>query len=230
MYEYGYEISANRWNRNVIWTYSLLDSLQWRHNGHDSVSNHQRLYCLLNRFFGRRSKKTSKLRVTGLCEGNSAGTGEFPAEMDSYVENVSIWWRHHVEFVISTGFGAVSDEKCQLGTPSVYICDIFWKQGILLRCYFQTFAIFPLTFMFRAGWSVVSTPDLQVMSCITWAGLEPRHQHTSRSGQHRECISWEPFPHSWPSMRGSQLPPRAWGFLAQRASNGTFWFFLYCML
>ena len=42
-------------------------SLQWRHNDQNSVSNHQRLHCLLNRFFGHRSKKTSKLRVTGLC-------------------------------------------------------------------------------------------------------------------------------------------------------------------
>ena len=44
----------------------------------------------------RRSKKTSKLRVTGLCTGNSPGTGEFPAQMASNAENVSIWWRHHV--------------------------------------------------------------------------------------------------------------------------------------
>ena len=51
--------------------------------------------CLLNRLFWRRSKKTSKLHVTGLCVGNSPGTGEFPAQMTSYVENVSIWWRHH---------------------------------------------------------------------------------------------------------------------------------------
>ena len=42
------------------------------------------------------SKKTSKLRVTGLCAGNSPGTGEFPAQMASNAENVSIWWRHHV--------------------------------------------------------------------------------------------------------------------------------------
>ena len=48
-----------------------------------------------NRLFRRRSKKTSKLRVTGLCVGNSPGTGEFPAQMASNVENVSIWWRHH---------------------------------------------------------------------------------------------------------------------------------------
>ena len=49
-----------------------------------------------NCLFRRRSKKTSKLRVTGLCVGNSPGTGEFPAEMASYAENVSIWWCHHV--------------------------------------------------------------------------------------------------------------------------------------
>ena len=37
--------------------------------------------CLLNRLFMRRSKKTSKLGVTGLCAGNSPGTGEFPAQI-----------------------------------------------------------------------------------------------------------------------------------------------------
>ena len=41
------------------------------------------------------SKKTSKLRVTGLCAENSPVTGEFPAQMASNAENVSIWWRHH---------------------------------------------------------------------------------------------------------------------------------------
>ena len=71
-------------------------SLQWRHNGRDSVSNHQTHDCLPNRLFRRRSKKTSKLRVTGLCAGNSPGTGEFPSQMASYAEIVSIWWRHHV--------------------------------------------------------------------------------------------------------------------------------------
>ena len=45
--------------------------------------------------FRQISKKTSKLRVTGLCVGNSRLTGEFPAQMDSKVENVSIWWRYH---------------------------------------------------------------------------------------------------------------------------------------
>ena len=70
-------------------------SLQWRHYEQDGVSNNQRHHCLLSRLFGCRSKKTSKLRVTGLCAGNSPWTGEFPAQMASNAENVSIWWRHH---------------------------------------------------------------------------------------------------------------------------------------
>ena len=65
-------------------------TLQWRHNGHDSVSNHQPHDCLLIHSF-----RTSKLRITGLCAGNSPGTSEFPAQMASNAENVSIWWRHH---------------------------------------------------------------------------------------------------------------------------------------
>ena len=59
------------------------------------VSNHRRLDCLLNRLFRCRSKKTSKLPVTGLCEGNSPVTGDFPAQRTSNAKNVSIWWRHH---------------------------------------------------------------------------------------------------------------------------------------
>ena len=50
---------------------------------------------LTNRLFRCRSKKTSKLHVTGLCEGNAPGIGEFPAQMASNPKNVSIWWRHH---------------------------------------------------------------------------------------------------------------------------------------
>ena len=56
----------------------IFTVLQWRHNDHDSVSNHQPHGCLLNRLFRRRSKKTSKLRVTGLCVGNSPGPVNSP--------------------------------------------------------------------------------------------------------------------------------------------------------
>ena len=69
-------------------------SLQWRHNGRDSVSNQQPHDCFLNRLF-RQIKKTSRLRVTGLCAGKSPEAGDFPAQMASITENVSIKRRHH---------------------------------------------------------------------------------------------------------------------------------------
>ena len=53
------------------------------------------IVCLLNRSFRCRSKKTSKLRVTGCVRGV---TGEFPAQMARNAENVSIRWRHHTVF------------------------------------------------------------------------------------------------------------------------------------
>ena len=47
-----------------------------------------------------RSKKTSKLRVTGLCAGNSPVTGEFLAQKASNAENVCIWWHHHASNIL----------------------------------------------------------------------------------------------------------------------------------
>ena len=61
----------------------FIITLQWRHNDCNGASNHRRLEGLLDRLFGRRSKKTSKLHLTGPV------TGEFPAP------RASIWWRHH---------------------------------------------------------------------------------------------------------------------------------------
>ena len=56
----------------------LHNTLHWRHNGRDSVSNHQPHDCLLHRLFRRRSKKTSKLRVTGLSVGIHGGPVNSP--------------------------------------------------------------------------------------------------------------------------------------------------------
>ena len=53
-------------------------TLRWRQNGRNSVSNHQPGHCLLSLLFGRRSRKTLKLRVTGLCVGNSPGPMNSP--------------------------------------------------------------------------------------------------------------------------------------------------------
>ena len=73
------------------------------------------------------SKKTSKLRVTGLCVGNSPVTGEFPAQMASNAENVSIWWRHHVSWVIRKKMTVIYWERTILFTS-------IWTRKITSIC------------------------------------------------------------------------------------------------
>ena len=85
----------------------ICQSLQWRHNGRGGVSNHQPNDCSLR----RRSKNTAKLRVTGLCAGNS------PVTKASNAENVSIWWRHHV---ILDGV-ALIERQCNVTVPWVNV-------------------------------------------------------------------------------------------------------------
>ena len=69
--QFGANVGLNKF-LNEFRVLSLTGTtLHWRHNDHDGASNHQPHGSLLNRFFGRWSKKTSKLRVTGLCAGKS---------------------------------------------------------------------------------------------------------------------------------------------------------------
>ena len=79
---------------------SWTQTLQWRHNERDGISHHQPHGCLLNRLFRYRSKKSSKLRVTGLCAENSPVTGESPHKGSvtrkmvpfDYVIMITIYW------------------------------------------------------------------------------------------------------------------------------------------
>ena len=89
----------------------------------------------LNRLFKAQIKGKSKLRVTGLCEGNSPVTGEFPAQMASNAENVSIWWRHHgmgirAGFVTLREFWVVSyfrGWKNVLNPTTYFVVEIRWQ-------------------------------------------------------------------------------------------------------
>ena len=100
------QYSADKsWTYRIIFLLSIIfsaffsklseETLPWRHNERGSVSNHQPRDCSINCLFRRRSKKKSKLPITGLCAVNSPVTAEFPAQMASNAENASIWWRHH---------------------------------------------------------------------------------------------------------------------------------------
>ena len=76
-----WKATVHNWYNN--WLSSVCLSLQWSHNGHDGISNYQPHDPLLNHIFRHISKKISKLLVTGLCVGNSPGTGEFPTQIAS---------------------------------------------------------------------------------------------------------------------------------------------------
>ena len=120
------EFTGNHWVESLGGRCTTV-TLRWRHNGHDSVSNHQPRHCLLNRLFGCRSKKTSKLRVTGLCARNSPGTGEFPAQMASNAENVAIWWRYHVRDNVSMSWsihGKITFSQFLLQTRRFYELEL----------------------------------------------------------------------------------------------------------
>ena len=96
--------------------------LQWRHNGRDGVSNHQPHDCLLNRLFRHRSKKAWKLCATGLCEGNSPVTGEFPTQRANDAEKVPIWW-HHYAFTGHQWFPSQRASNAELWS---FLSDSFW--------------------------------------------------------------------------------------------------------
>ena len=101
--------------------------LHWCHNERDEVSNHRCLDSLLNRLFRRRLKKTSKIRVTGLCERNLPVICEFPAKRASDAENVSILWSHHVITVIDN-----TDADWILNNPACYLLTYqFYSTGIV---------------------------------------------------------------------------------------------------
>ena len=98
-----------------------IRTLQWRHNERDGASNDRRLDCLINRLNRRRSKKTSELRVTGLCEGNLPVTLSY-SNMTWHTPR-AIQWKQKVailttfsslvapEVVRMTTSGAASDEN-----------------------------------------------------------------------------------------------------------------------
>ena len=70
-------------------------SFQCRQNERDGVSNHQTHDCSLSWLFRRKSKETSKLRVTGLCEGNS------PVTFSTWRRRYDVEWPMYIQHDVS---------------------------------------------------------------------------------------------------------------------------------
>ena len=73
---------------------------RWCHNGCDSVSIHQPHDCLLNRLFRRRSKKTSKLRATGLLVVNSPHNWPVTQKMFPFDDVIMKGFEERVGYII----------------------------------------------------------------------------------------------------------------------------------
>ena len=108
-------------------------SLQFRLNERDGVSDHQPHHCLLNRLFSRKSKKTSKLRVTGFCSGNSPLIGEFPTQRASNVENVSISWRQNIIHVGLASISLIILGLLPYILPRRQVNDCFYFGNVILK-------------------------------------------------------------------------------------------------
>ena len=93
--------------------------LQCRHNERDCVSTHRHLDFLFNRLFRRRPNKTSKLRVTSLCKGNSPRI-------------FSIWWRHHALPQISgkLEYWKPRSPSLEEDAPGVLLCGRHVSPGV----------------------------------------------------------------------------------------------------
>ena len=110
---------------NQLWPSLLMHMcpLKWCHDEWDGVSNHRRLDGLRNSFFRRRSKKTSKLRITGLCEGNSPVTSEFPSQRASDAKNVTI---HHALGLDELNLVMMLEKSDNTMDDNAYICKYIY--------------------------------------------------------------------------------------------------------
>ena len=107
-------------------------ALQWRHNEHPGVSNHQRLVCLFSRLFRLTSKKTWKSALLAPCEGNPLVTigppPPPPLQRASKAETVSILWRHGKSFLY--GLCIVINSQKQVISSEVRCLS--WLRNIIL--------------------------------------------------------------------------------------------------
>ena len=81
-------LTDNNWKAN-----KCIPTLQWRHNGRDSVSNNQPHDCLLNGLFRRRSEKKRQSCASLACV-RGWGYSPLPRNVLRNKPNVSLcaWW------------------------------------------------------------------------------------------------------------------------------------------
>ena len=131
----------------------------------------------------RRLKKTSKLRVIGLCVGNSPVAGEFPAQRASNAENVSILWRHHelcawfmvrvLLWFVVVWYGSISDKRICVSEEGIVGRDKQLNPTGPVGCNYLSLSLIPVY-----GAHLPIYPSLALLQCditnvahVVWAVL-----------------------------------------------------------
>ena len=132
--------------------------LLWRHNERDGVSNHQPHECLLNCKFRHRSKKTSELRVTGVCAGNSPVNspykGPVTRKMFPFVDVMG-----GADFVMNK---LTSGTDLLDGSEGPFSLTFFWHYLNWMKILFYS-----SKFKYMTTKNVCMTPDMLSVSLMT---------------------------------------------------------------
>ena len=138
----------------VEYRYNGFNTLRWRHNGCDSVSNHQPYDCLLNHLFRRRSKKTSKLRVAsfyvGIHQGPVNSPHKWPVTRKMFLfDDVIMTWNKFVFSmpVCAQKWGSVRCMVCFVPSMArkntLYIIHLSRLNGFISICKLHLTDTFP---------------------------------------------------------------------------------------
>ena len=199
----------------------LGNPLQWRHNGLGSVSNHQPHDCLLNRLFRRRSKKTTKIRVTGLCAGNSPipvnspHKGPVTRKMFPF-DDVIMWWNQDAVAIMQENENVVFRSFC-FASWGVDMAPVIPRHPVNSphKGQWRGALIFSLIYVWINGWvnnreagdlrRYRAHYDVIVMSRSTQWLL---HVMVKLSATMTRCVGKTPVSDAFPANRASNAGPR----------------------
>ena len=192
-------------------------------------------------------RKTSKLCGTGLFEGNSPVTGEFPAQRASDAENVSIWWRHHVFTKLY-----ITDKLCFFsdGFWSGFICYQSHSTRIIIKSVHASIASSKLN---DAGWlREGSIRKMQTAWCHFSMKILPyyhmttwwRHQMETFAALPALCVGNSPITGEFPAQRpvtrsfdvfcdlclNKRLSKQSWGWWFETPSGSVWRHYNVCTL
>ena len=129
---------------------------QWRHDEREGVSNNQHHHCLLNRSFRRRSKKTSKLRVSSPLRGiyrwpvNSPHKWPVMRKMlysmtSSWRQRAIIIWSSSIQDLLFPCVAATSRPLSRYSFPDTFLTRMWRRWFFTNFCGFKILVLDPIS-------------------------------------------------------------------------------------